>query len=439
MKSSINVFPVRLTIFSLVFLLLILSLGLYSQIRTSHLLNSFQSNDIPTLQLSCAATRVMSETEQLLSETNVSRENVSIRALVLGDSLNELLLLTKEFPEVPAAFSNSASYISFQKYLNDGMKMDNHVGLLSGLKGEVQTLLGNYLFKKNEVIKDQIFFGYLTISISLIGVISFLFLIYAIYRRYQINIENLQHVTQNLEQERLFSIQSSRLASLGEMAAGLAHEINNPLAVIIGRAEIITLQINNGEATDVEISKTIGKINEMAKRISKIITSMRKISKGTNKDILTPLNLSSVIDDVMNLSSERLRNLSTTFDQSGLDEQLSVNASFSHLSQILINLMNNSLDELQKLPDDKRHISISTEVTQYKVLLKVKDSGPGIPPEVRAKLFQPFFTTKEIGKGTGLGLSISKNLMLEMGGNLELSPNLNETCFILSFKKLDPS
>ena len=93
--------------------------------------------------------------------------------------------------------------------------------------------------------------------------------------------------------------------------------------------------------------------------------------------------------------------------------------------------MNNAVDELQKESVDRRKIWLSTEVINHKVYFKMMDSGQGIPVGLREKIFQPFFSTKEVGKGTGLGLSISKNLMNQMGGDLELSSDSNQTCFII--------
>jgi signal transduction histidine kinase len=84
---------------------------------------------------------------------------------------------------------------------------------------------------------------------------------------------------------------------------------------------------------------------------------------------------------------------------------------------------------------DTRSILLSSEVSGEKAILNFKDSGSGIPASVREKLFNPFFTTKEVGKGTGLGLSLSKGLMQDMGGDLELSPDLTQTCFIVTFVK----
>ena len=229
-------------------------------------------------------------------------------------------------------------------------------------------------------------------------------------------------------------ISSSRLAALGEMAAGLAHEINNPLAVIIGRTEIILNQIAEGPVSDAEVLRVMKKINEMSIRISKIITSMRKISKVNHNSELAVINLAEVVQDVLNLSLERSRSLLITLDSSAVNQESVVISNFSLLSQVVINLVNNSMDELIKNPEDNRTIWISTESSEGRVLFKIRDSGLGIPASIRDKVFQPFFTTKEIGMGTGLGLSISKNLMENMGGKLELSPDLTQTCFILSFK-----
>ncbi len=435
MGNQISIFPRRLTAFSLVLLASVVLFSVYSQFKTAELMNSFQANDVPTLQLSCAATRVMKETEHILSDSSFDQTELSANAYAVEDSLKEMIALTNEFSEVSSKFSNSQSYLSFKEISRKDFVGLDKSGLFPQLRNDVQTLVEEYLFKKNEAIKQQVIFGQVSSIVTVVGFIFFLFLILAIYRRYQSNAQTLVQVTHSLELERLASIQSSKLASLGEMAAGLAHEINNPLAVIIGRAEMIMTQISEGSATDVEVSKTISKINDMAFRISKIVTSMRKISKGAVNNDLASINLNSVIEDILNLSSERLRTSLIILDRSGVDSDLNVMASFTQLSQVIINLFNNSVDELIKMPEENRSIVLSTEQIGSEVILRISDSGQGIPDAVRKKLFEPFFTTKEVGKGTGLGLSISKGLMIDMGGNLELSPDLNQTCFILKLQK----
>jgi C4-dicarboxylate-specific signal transduction histidine kinase len=121
-------------------------------------------------------------------------------------------------------------------------------------------------------------------------------------------------------------------------------------------------------------------------------------------------------------------------DVSGIDPNLNVLTDFSHLSQVVINIFNNAIDELAKIPEDQRNIWVSTAIKESCAVVYICDSGKGISQEIRDKIFQPFYTTKDIGKGTGLGLSISKSLMVEMGGDLELSADLSQTCFILRLK-----
>ena len=249
------------------------------------------------------------------------------------------------------------------------------------------------------------------------------------------DITELKRKDERLKTQEQSLISSSRLASLGEMAAGIAHEINNPLAVIIGRCEMILSQLTDGSATDVEVNKTLSKINDMAHRISRVVTSMRRISKSGAKEEIVATNLFLAIEDVLNLCAERVRNSLIELDFSGINQDTLVRVNISQLSQVLINLLGNSIDELLKNAEDNRRIWLSNEEFEGQVVLKIRDSGAGISVDVRKKLFQPFYTTKEIGVGTGLGLSISKALMNEMGGDLELSPDLSQTCFFLKFKK----
>ena len=249
------------------------------------------------------------------------------------------------------------------------------------------------------------------------------------------DITDLKRKDERLKTQQQSLISSSRLASLGEMAVGIAHEINNPLAVIIGRCEMILSQFADGSATDVEVNKTLCKINDMAHRISRVVTSMRRVSKSGAKEEIVATNLFLAIQDVLNLSAERVRNSLIELDFSSLNQDTSVQVNISQLSQVLFNLLGNSIDELLKNAEDNRRIWLSNEEFEGQVVLKIRDSGAGISVDVREKLFQPFYTTKEMGVGTGLGLSISKALMNGMGGDLELSPDLSQTCFILKFKK----
>ncbi len=426
-----NLFPKRLTVFALAFLGLVLGFGLFSVVRTSELIKSFSTSDVPVLQLSCAATRLMGEAIDSLEKPNLDQSQIRTQLLALDDSMNAIITLTADHPSYAATMTTSANYHQFKSLLESKNYDSKMQGSLEDLKVDLQTLIENYLFKKQSVIEKNIQFGYISAVVSLIGAISFFILIYFIYTSYQRNVADLIDVTQRLEKERLSTIQSSKLASLGEMAAGLAHEINNPLAVIVGRCEILLNQITDGSVSDREVMKTVTKISEMANRISKIVTSMRKVAKSSGHAELTTLSLSGVIEDVLNLVNERIRNNSITLDISEVDPNAQVQGNFTHLSQVIINLLNNGVDELNKMVEGERNIWLKTSTENEFTYLKIIDSGPGVPDAIRDKLFEPFFTTKEVGKGTGLGLSISKTLMADMGGDLLLEKDAGRTAFVL--------
>ena len=322
-------------------------------------------------------------------------------------------------------------YLGIIEKTKNGLDEKN---VLVELKNDAQTLIQNNLQRDYSLFEDNIFFGYLAISIIIFGVILFFLLLYVIYRRDQRNQQRLDDLTKVLEQERMASIQSAKLASLGEMAAGLAHEINNPLAVIMGRVEILMDIMGKENASPLEINKNLGKIQEMSVRISKIVNSMRKVSKGNTSSELTSIRLGEVLEDILNLCSQRMKNKSIQLTYEPRDFDIMVKSNFTQLSQVIINIINNAIDELNKRSDDERKISITLGHHSDHLVLNISDSGEGIPANVREKLFQPFFTTTDVGQGTGLGLSISRSLMQDLGGSLTLAET-KETCFQISIPR----
>jgi len=217
------------------------------------------------------------------------------------------------------------------------------------------------------------------------------------------------------------------------MAAGIAHEINNPLAVIVARSDMALFQIAQGDMNDQMVSDTFAKILDMSQRITGIVQSMRKISRGGGKFDLKCVNVSEVITDILNLSAQNLKNAEIELQISKLDPTHRIMADFSRLSQVVINIINNAVDELRKKKEGPRCIQIASEVKGEWVSVTVSDNAGVIPQDIRRKIFEPFYTGKEVGKGTGLGLSISKNLMKEMGGELTLDED-EKTCFRLILK-----
>lgn len=234
-----------------------------------------------------------------------------------------------------------------------------------------------------------------------------------------------------IQQQQLFV--SSKLASLGEMAGGIAHEINNPLAIITGASRLLEKFLKQDP---IEVSQSLNCldiINNTLTRMSKIVTGMRTISHSQMDDRIEDVCLREIFDDVLGVTSEKLRILGVELRicDVALDER--VICSRVPLSQVLINLISNSRDAIQN--DDVRWIKISLEPKENVFCIRVSDSGLGIPKVLQDKIFHPFYTTKDLGKGTGLGLSISKTLMEKQKGKIYIDDEAPNTTFVLELPR----
>jgi C4-dicarboxylate-specific signal transduction histidine kinase len=231
---------------------------------------------------------------------------------------------------------------------------------------------------------------------------------------------------------------ASKMASLGEMAAGIAHEINNPLTIIQGKAGQLKRMITKQEIDPVKLKDDLEKITETVERISNIINALRTISRNSELDTGSLTNLNDIIQGVMHLSFERFKQdsilLKVNVDLIPKETQVFCRA--SEISLVLLNLLNNSFDAIKPL--EEKWIEIAVEPLDQFVKIIITDSGKGIPQSILDKLMQPFFTTKEVGKGTGLGLSISKKIIEKHNGKFYYNKASNHTSFILELPTTQP-
>jgi PAS domain S-box-containing protein len=221
---------------------------------------------------------------------------------------------------------------------------------------------------------------------------------------------------------------SSKMVALGEMAGGIAHEINNPLTIIKGHSDRIRLMLKKEEKDLKAMESSVEQINKTVERISKIISGLRNFSRDSSEVYFEPQALIDVIQDSLAFCQEKLKSHSIVFDIVG-DRSLKVLCSRVQISQVIVNLINNSYYAIQKLPEKWIHIEMSRIGLQAKV--SIIDSGSGISSEIRAKIMDPFFTTKPIGEGTGLGLSISRGILENHSGRLTLDERSAHTKFDL--------
>lgn len=240
----------------------------------------------------------------------------------------------------------------------------------------------------------------------------------------------LEKTKQELAHEQVKLVHSSRLASLGEMAGGLAHEINNPLAILmLGLESVEQMMTKNPD------DKTAARMQTMKKavlRISKIIRGLRHFSQQGESLPFEQISARSIIDETLEFFSERIKKSEAQLRVEG-DLDLRIRARPVQASQVLLNLLSNSLEAMSL--SERKEILVEVREDKDKILITVTDSGPGLPPAVRERLFQPFVTSKEPGQGMGLGLSISKGIMKEHQGDLVYRSDCPCTTFQMEFPR----
>ena len=230
--------------------------------------------------------------------------------------------------------------------------------------------------------------------------------------------------------------QAAKLASLGEMAAGIAHEINNPMTIIQGRAEQIKGLLKT-ESIDIEkIDSVADNIMGSVQRVAKIIKGLRAFARFNADMEFTPVKLIDVVNETADLCKERFKVNNVNLKIEISDQDIIVTSRGTQISQVLLNLLNNSYDAITERAD--RWIIVDASETDDFIRISVTDSGVGIPTTIADKLFQPFFTTKGVDKGTGLGLSMSHGIIADHGGRIFIDHRNPNTRFVIEMPKYVP-
>jgi len=234
-----------------------------------------------------------------------------------------------------------------------------------------------------------------------------------------------------IELQKATAINSSRLASLGEMAGNIAHEINNPLAIIMASNSSMSRMVMNDTVDRTSFKKNSDIIAKTIERISRIIESLRNIARDSSAEPKRFFAVKEALQDVLSLCSERFK-MSHIDIQCDIDDPVfltMIEGKSAQVSQSFLNVLNNSFDNIQF--KTSKWVKILGERKDGWIYIKVIDSGNGIPDKFREKLFQPFFTTKDIGQGTGLGLSFAYSIMKDHGGEIYYDETEKNTCFVI--------
>lgn len=237
-----------------------------------------------------------------------------------------------------------------------------------------------------------------------------------------IDIDENKRMRQELDQQKIKLQNSAKLASLGEMASGISHEINNPLQIVGGRAEILREEINDQENLNEDFKnhllKGLQSIEDMSIRIAKIIKGLKTFARNAENDPMDVCSLDNIVLETLAFCNQRFQKNNIDFEYSNEYKNSLIKGRATQISQVLLNLLNNSYDAIMEKNNDVKFIKLSIEKNKNELVISVIDNGSGIKDSFKEKIMTPFQTTKPIGKGTGLGLSISKGIIEDHGGIL---------------------
>jgi signal transduction histidine kinase/ActR/RegA family two-component response regulator len=223
--------------------------------------------------------------------------------------------------------------------------------------------------------------------------------------------------TGELVEAQAVAAEHQKLAALGRIAAGVAHEINNPTAVIQQNLELLRMLMDESDRLTPDLDARIDRSHAATKRISAIVSQLLASGRSTSTESTTVFAISPIVDQAIAAASVTARDLPVTVS---LTKDLCARGEPGAFERVLINLLVNAAHATQHIVGTRR-VSIEGRREGERVRLHVSDNGGGIPPAIRDRLFEPFATSKPVGQGTGLGLAVSRGLMTRQGGTLQVA------------------
>ncbi len=257
----------------------------------------------------------------------------------------------------------------------------------------------------------------LVLFVLLLGTIAITFMAVLLSRRM---IKRIKASDREKEMMNEQVIEAGRLASLGELAAGIAHEINNPVAIMVEEAGWVQDMLEEGMEKDGNLDETrraLAQIRTQGSRCREITHKLLSFARMIDPTIVE-MQLNDMVEEIVGLSSQRTRFANVQVETVLAEDLPTIAASPSEMQQVLLNLVNNAVDAMEK---DGGTMTITTKRDRDDVLMTVADTGCGIPKANLQRLFDPFFTTKPVGKGTGLGLSIIYGIINKMKGEISVN------------------
>jgi len=254
-----------------------------------------------------------------------------------------------------------------------------------------------------------------------------------IFMTYRISHRIVQIIIQSDHEKQRMNlkvVETGKLASVGQLASGVAHEINNPVAIMVEEAGwIMDLleeeDLSNTDNKD-EFIRALNQIRTQGERCKQITHKLLSFARKSDA-VAEDVHINALIEEVVSLSSQRAKYGKVQLELNLMKNLPLLKLSPSEMQQVLLNLINNALDSMES---NGGKLKIASRRHSQHIVIDIKDNGPGIPESNIDRIFDPFFTTKPVGKGTGLGLSICYGIIQKMGGEIEVQSVLNEgACF----------
>ena len=247
--------------------------------------------------------------------------------------------------------------------------------------------------------------------------------------------ENVENKTHQILEQRQKLEHASKMSILGEMAGGIAHEINNPMTIISSTARILRKLAEKKDFEREEFLKHCDVIDKTVQRITKITTGMQVVSRDASDEDFSICKISDLFDDVLALCGEKFKvnGVDVFIDLNKDQYKNTIKCNRVELSQVFLNLLANAFDAVMELPEKWVRIECQerSQGEGRELVLHFIDSGKGIKKDVQEKIFRPFFTMKEVGKGVGIGLSLAKTIIKNHHGDMYVEDTYKNTCFVI--------
>ncbi|MBM7036000.1 sensor histidine kinase [Vibrio ulleungensis] len=364
--------------------------------------------------------KYFNEMTDKLETTTVSKDYVN--SILVG--LNESLVVVSTDGVLETVNQATLALLGYQQHELIG----KHYSVLfaSECVGEVQEVLQsnasrkelNYVSKEGERIPVLLSSSH---TLGMLGEVTGNVCVASDIRQLKIVQSALEESYNELQVAQQQLVQSSKLASIGELSAGVAHELNQPLMIIRTGSQMLERKRTKGTLDDAYLEKFIGSVNANSKRMMKIIDHLRTFARQSSVEY-NPMKVNSVIENCFYMIGEQLRLHDIVAEQSLEDNLPEVRGDSNQLEQVVLNLLTNARDAVDENSAEKR-VTITTQRSIDKpdhIEILISDNGTGIPVDKQDHVFDPFFTTKEEGKGTGLGLSISYGIIEAHSGTIDV-------------------